>query len=64
MTPKFREYSQLLQRLKFLVDKNRGDSEDAFHVRDLMAECWRGLSDEDCEEAAILTDSLGLTESV
>jgi hypothetical protein len=64
MTTKLREYSQLLQRLKYLVDRNRSDSDDADHVRELIDDCWRGLSEEDCQKAQELIDKLDLMEEL
>lgn len=64
MNTKLREYSQLLKRLKYLVDKNQGDSEASDFVRDLLSDCWRGLSDEDCEKAQEMEENLGLSGEI
>lgn len=64
MSSKLREYNQLLQRLKYLVERDRGDTEAADHVREMLDECWRGLSEEDCIKAQETLDTLGLTEEL
>lgn len=64
MNSKLREYDSLLKRLKYLVDRNQGDSENADGIRDLMAECWRSLSDEESSLAESLIENSGLTEEL
>jgi len=46
-----REYTILVNRLKHLEKINRGDSEDADHIRDLMEDCWRAFTAEEAAEA-------------
>ena len=64
MNSKLRDYNMLLQRLRCLENKGRGDSEEADVVREMMDDCWRGLSEEDCRTARGLEQKLGLTEDL
>lgn len=57
-----REYNSLLQRLKYLVDRNRADSDDAEGIRELLSDCYRSFSEEDCAIADEKVDSMQLEE--
>jgi len=58
ISSKLREYLTLANRLRQLVKHNRGDTEDADYIRDLMNDLWRGFSDDEAEEAQRATEGL------
>ncbi len=57
-----KNYKDLLQRLKYLIDKNRGETEEADFVRENLDEAWRGLSQEECDEVEDHANLLGLNQ--
>lgn len=57
-----REYTTLVNRLKHLEKINRGDSEDADHVRELMEDCWRSFTSDEAAEARTLAGTKLLHE--
>lgn len=62
MNIQLKNYKDLLQNLKYLIDKNRGDTEEADFVRENLKDAWRGLSQEECDEAADYEALLGLNQ--
>lgn len=57
-----REYTTLVNRLKHLEKINRGDSEDADHIRELMEDCWRSFTAEEANEVEALSSPKLLEE--
>lgn len=47
MTSKVREYVLQQNRLRQLERMGRGESEDAYYIRDLMEDLWREFSSEE-----------------
>jgi len=62
MNIQLKNYKSLLQNLKYLIDKNRGETEEADFVRENLEEAWRGLSHDECEEAEDCSYLLGLNQ--
>ena len=52
MTSKVREYMLQQTRLHQLEKQGRGESEDAYYIKDLMEDMWREFSSEEVKQVA------------
>lgn len=52
MTSKVREYVLQQNRLRQLEKMGRGESEDAYYIRDLMEDLWREFSADEADAAS------------
>jgi hypothetical protein len=62
MNSKVRDYIAQQNRLRQLEKQGRGDSEDAYYIRELMEDLWSGFSSEEAAEASRSNGRKTLTE--